>query len=49
MDGVQVVIGFYKYVDPDGKSRQIYYKADKKGFQVSYNSKWMVCDKYLIL
>ncbi|CAO1424205.1 unnamed protein product [Diamesa tonsa] len=37
VDGVQVVIGFYKYVDPDGKSRQIYYKADKKGFQVSYN------------
>lgn len=22
-DGIQVVIGFYKYVDPDGKSRQI--------------------------
>lgn len=26
--------------DPDGKERQIYYKADKKGYQVSYDSKF---------
>lgn len=25
--------------DPDGKERKIYYKADKKGYQVSYDSK----------
>lgn len=25
--------------DPDGKERQIYYKADKNGYQVSYDSK----------
>lgn len=25
--------------DPEGKERQIFYKADKKGYQVSYNSK----------
>jgi hypothetical protein len=24
-------------LDPDGKERQIYYKADKKGYQVSYD------------
>jgi hypothetical protein len=27
--------------DPDGKEQQIYYKADKKGYQVSYDSKSM--------
>ncbi|CAG9806925.1 unnamed protein product [Chironomus riparius] len=37
VDGAHVVIGFYKYVDPDGKERKIYYKADKKGYQVSYD------------
>ncbi|KAG5671214.1 hypothetical protein PVAND_001423 [Polypedilum vanderplanki] len=37
VDGSQIVIGFYKYVDPDGKERQIYYKADKKGYHVSYD------------
>ena len=27
------------FSDPDGKERKIYYKADKKGYQVSYDSK----------
>lgn len=37
--GAHVVVGFYKYTDPDGKVQQIYYKADEKGYQISYDSK----------
>jgi len=30
---------FVLHSDPDGKESKIYYKADKKGYQVSYDSK----------
>lgn len=45
--GVHTVVGFYKFVDPDGKSHQIYYKADDKGYQISYDSKFFVIKKHL--
>lgn len=41
-DGIHVVTGFYKYTDPDGKVHQIYYKADDKGYQISYDSKFIL-------
>lgn len=39
-DGDLVVVGYYSYVDPEGKIHYVPYRADKTGFhiEVSYSS-----------
>lgn len=37
----RICFHFFSFLtDPDGKTRQIYYKADQKGYHVSYDSKF---------
>lgn len=37
-DGDLVVVGYYSYVDPEGKIHYVPYRADKTGFHIEVSS-----------